>query len=137
MMKFIINLPKCVLKLIDIQTFPWISFSDLQMKILEIQNKSIWMHKLQSMVKKWDNYGGNTTGHYIYGKCWNSFPANYSNARRLAFGILTLFGSIYNCEQFFATMNYIKNKHRSRLTDESLNAEMLLKCTKYLHSKFD
>ena len=67
-------------------------------------------------------------------KSWNSLPANYSNARRLAFGILTLFeifGSTYNSEQCFSTMNYIKNKHRSRLTDASLKTEMLLKWTKY------
>ena len=48
-MKFILHL-KCDLKLIGVKTFPGISIADLQMEILEIQNKSIWMQKFQEMV---------------------------------------------------------------------------------------
>ena len=40
---------KCDFNLMDVNTFPGISIADLQM---EIQNKSIWVHKLQEMVAK-------------------------------------------------------------------------------------
>ena len=118
----------------DVNTFPGISITDLQMEILEIQNKSIWVQKLQEMVAQVERneVTMEETPQDIIFKCWNSFPDNYSNARKLAFGILTLFGSTYNCEQFFSTMNYIKNKHRSRLTDANLKAELILKCTKHI-----
>ena len=57
---------KCDLKLIDFKTFLGIgiSIADLQM---EIQNKSIWLQKLQEMVahvkKMRQLYVGNTTGY--------------------------------------------------------------------------
>lgn len=38
---------------------------------------------------------------------------------------LSMFGSTYSCEQNFSTMNIIKNKYRSRLTE--VNLETLLR----------
>ncbi|KAK0141743.1 hypothetical protein N1851_020594 [Merluccius polli] len=42
-----------------------------------------------------------------------------------------MFGSTYACEQSFSHMNNIKTNLRSRLTDDSLNACMKLRLTKY------
>lgn len=38
--------------------------------------------------------------------------------KKLAPYILTMFGSAYSCESAFSTMNFIKNKYCSRLTNE-------------------
>ncbi len=51
---------------------------------------------------------------------WNTIPDTYVNMKKYAFGVLSIFGSTYLCEQVFSSMNYIKSKYRSRLTDESL-----------------
>lgn len=46
-------------------------------------------------------------------------PDSYRNMKKYAFGVLSIFGSTYLCEQIFSNMNYIKSKYRTRLTDES------------------
>lgn len=133
LMKFILHPLNCKLNLIDISAFPGISIADLKMELLEIQNKCIWVQKLQQMVAQIEENEScmKEAPQEIIFKCWNSFPNNYINAKRLAFGILTFFGSTYNCEQLFSSMNYMKNKYRGKMTDESLKAELLIKCTAY------
>ncbi|GBP40785.1 Protein ZBED8 [Eumeta japonica] len=44
---------------------------------------------------------------------WNSLPDCYSEVKKLAFGVLTIFGSTYSYEQAFSCMNIIKSKVRS------------------------
>ncbi|GBM25867.1 hypothetical protein AVEN_151341-1 [Araneus ventricosus] len=43
----------------------------------------------------------------IFG-AWNSLPECYSEVKKLAYGVLTIFGSTYSCEQAFSCMNIIK-----------------------------
>ncbi len=51
---------------------------------------------------------------------WNAIPDTYMNMKKYAFGVLSIFGSTHLCKQVFSIVNYIKSKHCSRLTDESL-----------------
>ncbi|KAG8235406.1 hypothetical protein J437_LFUL018624 [Ladona fulva] len=51
--------------------------------------------------------------------------------KKLAFAVLSLFGSAYSCEQSFSSMNLIKSKLRSRLIDENLEMCLKLKTTTY------
>ncbi|KAJ0006640.1 hypothetical protein NQD34_013913, partial [Periophthalmus magnuspinnatus] len=46
-----------------------------------------------------------------------SFPT----LKKVALYILCMFGSTYCCEAAFSTMNIIKNKYRSRLTNDHLH----------------
>ncbi|KAJ8344217.1 hypothetical protein SKAU_G00315460 [Synaphobranchus kaupii] len=63
---------------------------------------------------------------------WNSsIRDNYDNMKRYTFGVLSILGSTYLCEQVFSSMNYIKSKLRSRLTDESLKSCLKIKATSY------
>lgn len=62
---------------------------------------------------------------------WNAVPDSYINMKRYAFGVLAIFGSTYICEQVFSNMNFIKNKHRSCLTDISLGSCLKMKVTSY------
>ena len=48
-----------------------------------------------------------------------------------AFGVLSIFGSTYLCEQIFSNMNYVKSKYRSRLTDVTLQSCVKMKVTSY------
>ncbi|KAK1882848.1 General transcription factor II-I repeat domain containing protein 2 [Dissostichus eleginoides] len=62
---------------------------------------------------------------------WNAIPDTYMNMKKYAFGVLSIFGSTYLCEQIFSSMNYIKSKYRSRLTDDSLRSCVKIKVTSY------
>ncbi|RXM30349.1 General transcription factor II-I repeat domain-containing protein 2A [Acipenser ruthenus] len=46
--------------------------------------------------------------------------SKYPHLRKVAFNILTMFGSTYVCESAFSTMNNIKSRNRSVLTDNHL-----------------
>ncbi|KAJ8378470.1 hypothetical protein AAFF_G00239340 [Aldrovandia affinis] len=62
---------------------------------------------------------------------WNAIPDTYMKMKKYAFGVLSVFGSTYFCEQVFSSMNYIKSKYRSRLTDDSLQSCVKIKVTSY------
>ena len=51
-----------------------------------------------------------------------TYPSMAANARKVA----TLFGSTYCCEQLFSRMKLIKSSTRSQLTDDHLQACLLL-----------
>ena len=53
---------------------------------------------------------------------WSALPDTYKNAKTFAFGVFSIFGSTYLCEQVFSSMNLIKGKLRSRLNNESLRS---------------
>ena len=55
----------------------------------------------------------------------------FSALRKVALHILTMFGSTYNCEAAFSTMNIIKTKYRSRLTNEHLQMCMRMALTPF------
>ena len=74
---------KCDFNLMDVNTFSGISIADLQMEILEIQNKSIWVQKLQEMVAQVERneVTMEETPQDIIFKCWNFFPDNTGKQR--------------------------------------------------------
>lgn len=47
-------------------------------------------------------------------------PEKYVNISTAAMKVACLFGSTYLCESAFSDMNFIKNRHRTRLTDGHL-----------------
>ncbi|XP_065645713.1 general transcription factor II-I repeat domain-containing protein 2-like [Hydra vulgaris] len=97
-----------------------------------VWNKSIWANKFEAMLAhiaiSEENMKDTPQG--IIFQCWTSLPNTYINSKKLAYCLLTIFSSMYNCEQFFSSMNFIKNKYRSRLTDESTQALLQLRSTK-------
>ncbi|GBN80434.1 hypothetical protein AVEN_196681-1, partial [Araneus ventricosus] len=66
----------------------------------------------------------------IFG-AWNSLPECYSEVKKMAYGVLTIFGSTYSCEQAFSCMNISKSKVRSQLTNKNLESCLKLKTTNY------
>ena len=52
-----------------------------------------------------------------------------------AFEVLSVFGSTYICKQIFSSMSYIKSKHRSCFTDDSLQSCVKVKVTSYSPDK--
>lgn len=61
---------------------------------------------------------------------WSMLPAEtFPHLRSFAQRYICRFGTTYRCEQSFSTMKLIKNKQRSRLTDDNLSALMTLAVT--------
>ncbi|KAK9701119.1 hAT family C-terminal dimerization region [Popillia japonica] len=59
--------------------------------------------------------------------CKEKFPC----LRKVALYLTSFFGSTYLCESTFSTMNTIKTKHRSRLTDAHLTSSLRIAVTSY------
>lgn len=55
----------------------------------------------------------------------------YPELKTLAIKLCTMFGSTYVCEAAFSRMTFIKNRYRSRLTDDHLDTLMRISCTNY------
>lgn len=62
---------------------------------------------------------------------WNAIPETFNCLKTLAKAFLSIFPSTWACESLFSEMNFIKNKFRNRMTDESSSACVLLEITKY------
>ncbi|UYV68357.1 hypothetical protein LAZ67_5004044 [Cordylochernes scorpioides] len=50
-------------------------------------------------------------------------PARFENTRKLAYGIMSMFGSTYRCEQLFSLMKRNKSPIRPRITDVHLGRD--------------
>lgn len=62
---------------------------------------------------------------------WNCLPDTYIQLKTYAFGLLSIFGSTYFCEQIFSNMNFIKSKLRSQLNNVTLSSCLKIKITAY------
>ncbi|KAM4702061.1 general transcription factor II-I repeat domain-containing protein 2B-like [Discoglossus pictus] len=124
-----------------------VSQPDLEMELADIADKDIWVSKFKCLVATledvarqkdilaqnhiWSDIENLPKQDKLVFEIWNAIPNTYINMNKYAFGVLSIFGSTYVCEQLFSNMNYIKNKHRSRLRDDSLQACVKMKVTSY------
>ena len=76
--------------------------------------------KLKPALRKW------TT------EFWKSVPMEkYPNIKRAAVKVLSMFGSTYICEYVFSTLNHVKSRHRSVLTDAHVKELLRVATTEY------
>ena len=131
---------------INIEPFG-INAGSLQMQLLDLKTKHLWSCKFTELKSKLEDLEVQKNMHVTLHKwtalkemprvealifdVWNSLPECYSEVKKLAFGVLTIFGSTYSCEQAFSCMNIIKSKVRSQLTNKNLEACLKLKTTSY------
>ena len=57
------------------------------------------------------------------------YTEEYSDLKKFAVGMFSVFGSTYICEQTFSKMKLVKSKLRSRHTDEHLHQILRLSVT--------
>ncbi|KAJ8333451.1 hypothetical protein SKAU_G00118300 [Synaphobranchus kaupii] len=63
---------------------------------------------------------------------WKNVPMEkYPNVKRAALRLLSMFGSTYVCESVFSTLNLVKSKHRSVLTDTHVKELLRVATTDY------
>ncbi|XP_028132642.1 uncharacterized protein LOC114328089 [Diabrotica virgifera virgifera] len=122
-----------------------IDIGSFEMQLLDLQNKEIWHSKFESLCveleilqkkkcelssqQKWSALNDLEKEDMIIFTTWNSIPDSYDQLKKLAFAVLSFFGSTYICEQYFSSMNIIQSQLRSRLTDGNLESCLKLKTT--------
>ena len=133
--------------LLNMTEFTAVSQPNLELKLADIADKDVWVSKFRSLAAdledvarqvilaqnhNWSDIENLPKPNKLVFDTWNTIPDTYMNMKKCAFGVLSIFGSTYLCEQVFSIMNYIKSKHRSRLIDESLQSCMKIKVTSYI-----
>ncbi|KAL0973635.1 hypothetical protein UPYG_G00207640 [Umbra pygmaea] len=124
-----------------------VSQPDLEMELADIADKDIWVSKFKRLTAdledvarqkavlaqnhKWRDIENLPKTDQLVFETWNAIPNVYVNMKKYALGVLSIFGSTYVCEQVFSNMNFIKSKHRARLTDDSLRSCVKMKVTAY------
>ncbi|GBM17846.1 hypothetical protein AVEN_260174-1 [Araneus ventricosus] len=130
---FIVNPLNTYTNEINIEPFG-IDAGSLQMQLLDLKTKDLWSGKFTELKSKFEELEVQKCMHIAQHKwtalkeiprvealifdAWNSLPECYSEVKKLAYGVLTIFGSTYSCEQAFSCMNIIKSKVRSQLTNK-------------------
>ncbi|GBM09217.1 hypothetical protein AVEN_226714-1 [Araneus ventricosus] len=124
---FIVNPLDANTNEINIEPFG-IDAGSLQMQLLDLKTKDLWSGKFTELKSKVEELDVQKCMHIAQHKwialkkiprvealifgAWNSLSECYSEVK-LAYGMLTVFGSTYSCEQAFSCMNIIKSKVRS------------------------
>ncbi|GBM22221.1 hypothetical protein AVEN_273411-1 [Araneus ventricosus] len=143
---FIVNPLNTNTNEINIEPFG-IDAGSLQMQLLGLKSKDMWSGKFTELKSKLEELEVQKCMHIAQQKwaalkeiprvetltfgAWNSLPECYIEVKKLAYGVLTIFGSTYSCEQAFSCMNIIKSKVRSQLTNKNLESYLELKTTSY------
>ena len=99
-------------------TFKWMDAAKIQLEMIDFQENISLKQAFCDCTPEtfWAKRGSNV-----------KFPALF----QLAVHILTMFGSTYCCESAFSTMNFVKNKFRSSMTNEHLHDSFRLAITPY------
>ncbi|XP_037802959.1 protein ZBED8-like [Penaeus monodon] len=63
--------------------------------------------------------------------CWTSLPDKFNCMKRVAFALLSAFGSTYQCEQILSHTKHIPNPHRRKLTTDHYEGCVKLKMSRY------
>ncbi|CAK6438343.1 unnamed protein product [Pipistrellus nathusii] len=124
-----------------------IDIGDFEMQLLDLKNKELWSSKFVRLCAdmeileknkcelsarhRWSALKDLEKEDMLIFNTWNSIPDSYHQLKKLAFAVLSLFGSTYLCEQSFSSMNLIKSRLRNRLIDENLESYLKLKTTTY------
>ncbi|CAJ1078465.1 general transcription factor II-I repeat domain-containing protein 2-like [Xyrichtys novacula] len=145
--KFITHPNECSLNADDLSYIPAVSVRDFEAEVADLKASDMWVNKFKSLNEDleriarqkaelaskhmWTEMKKLQPEDQLIIQTWNALPVTYDTLKRVSIAVLTMFGSMYSCEQSFSHLKNIKSNLRSRLTDESLNACMKLNLTKY------
>ncbi|XP_061765907.1 general transcription factor II-I repeat domain-containing protein 2-like [Nerophis ophidion] len=99
------------------QVFPWARAASLQTELIDLQESVALKEAQCEAITFWSKL---------------VIPSKFPLLHKMACHILTMFGSTYSCESAFSTMNIVKNKYRSRLTNEHLDQCLRLAITPFV-----
>ncbi|KAK0142367.1 SCAN domain-containing protein 3 [Merluccius polli] len=100
------------------QTFKWAHAGSLQLELIDLQGNAALREHFEAT---------DPATFWLQTVSESVFPG----LTKVALHTLTMFGSTYSCESAFSTMNIIKSKYRSRLTNEHLHVCMRMALTPF------
>lgn len=102
---------------------------ELEMQLIGLQASSLWSAKFKDLREILET---STNGHAAsILSSWTSLPDKLNCMKKVAFALLSAFGSTYQCEQIFSHMRHILNPHRSKLTTDHSEGCVKLKVSRY------
>ncbi|KAK0146754.1 hypothetical protein N1851_013961 [Merluccius polli] len=120
---------------LNISAFTGVSQPDLEIELADVADKDkslradleeVAPSEGHSKEHKWSDIDNLPKPDKLVFETWSAIPNTYINMK-----ILSIFGSTYLCEQVFSSINIIKSKYRSRLTNQSLLSCLKMKVTSY------
>ncbi|KAK2580007.1 hypothetical protein KPH14_010772 [Odynerus spinipes] len=137
-LKFILYPDTIPFEKLNLKVLEWLSFNELEMELVEFQSSTIWNQKFVDLRNDLEIIESNRLLDKINKiaeneilTTWNSIPDTFNCLKTLAKAILSIFSSTWACKSLFSELNFIQNKYRNRMTNESSSACVLLKLTKY------
>ncbi|XP_076060038.1 general transcription factor II-I repeat domain-containing protein 2A-like isoform X5 [Oratosquilla oratoria] len=123
---------------LNLQMFSWIDIDDFEMQLIDFQSSSIWSRKFVDLRADLENIEKERLETGVTERSaenevlriWNTVPETFVCLKNLATALLSIFLSTYSCESLFSAMNFT-SRYRSSLTDDTSNACISLKVTKY------
>ncbi|KAL1277343.1 hypothetical protein QQF64_024016 [Cirrhinus molitorella] len=127
--------------------FTGVSQPNLEIELADIADKDLWVSKFKRLTAdledvarqkailaqehKWSDIEHLPKPDKLVFETWKAIPDTCVNMKRYAFGVLSIFGSTYLFMQEKTCSHNIKSKHRTRLTDDSLQSCVKTKVTSY------
>ena len=100
---------------------------DFHMQVIDLRSSVLWTSKFAELHQAMDRKNSSK----LILQCWASLPDTFGNFKDVAKALLSVFGSMYLCEQIFSHMKFVLIPHRDRLTADDSEACIQLKVTNY------
>ncbi|XP_055386148.1 general transcription factor II-I repeat domain-containing protein 2B-like [Condylostylus longicornis] len=115
--------------ILELQYFEFLEITNFSLELIDLKSFTLWTDKFETLRRDLEKTEDNHLD--IISTCWASLPTKFTCLKKVAFALLSAFGSSYNCEQTFSQMKYILNKNRSSLTTEHSDECVRLKVSTY------
>ncbi|XP_055389953.1 general transcription factor II-I repeat domain-containing protein 2B-like [Condylostylus longicornis] len=115
--------------ILELQYFEFLEITNFSLELIDLKCFTLWTDKFETLRRDLEKTEDNHLD--IISTCWASLPTKFTCLKKVAFALLSAFGSSYNCEQTFSQMKYILNKNRSSLTTENSDECVRLKVSTY------
>ena len=103
---------------------------DFEMQQVEFRSSELWTSKFVELRKSLEDENLEKSPAIL--NCWTSLQRSNICLKKIAFALLSAFGSTYSYEQIFSHMKAVLNPQRSRLTPEHSENCLKFKVTKYV-----
>ena len=114
---------------LDTTLFEWMETEELEMQLIDFQASTLWSAKFKDLREILETSKNDHAASIL--RSWTSLPDKFNCMKKVAFALLSAYGSTYQCEQIFSQMKHILSPHRSRLTTDHSEGCVKLKVSKY------
>ncbi|XP_050730475.1 general transcription factor II-I repeat domain-containing protein 2-like isoform X3 [Eriocheir sinensis] len=114
---------------LDESLFEWMETEELEMQLIDLQASSLWSAKFKDLRELLETSMNDHAASIL--SSWTSLPDKFNCMKKVAFALLSAFGSTYQCEQIFSHMRHVLNPHRSKLTTDHSEGCVKLKVSRY------